>query len=189
VKVTKVPSQADHPVESAIYTFFGAIPLSEIVYLSLGSNVGDRVANLRTAADRITRAGAVKAISNCYETEPVEFRDQPWFLNCVVALETSQSPQALLKTLLTIEQEMGRVRLKDKGPRVIDIDIVLFGDRVIEEPGLKIPHPAMHIRRFVLEPLVEIAPDAEHPALRKSAREILTGLGARQSVRRLTVRP
>jgi 2-amino-4-hydroxy-6-hydroxymethyldihydropteridine diphosphokinase len=159
--------------------------MAEFVYLSLGSNLGDRSANLRAAIERLGKAGAIRAVSCFYETEPVEFRDQPWFLNCVVALETSDSPEALLQRALAIEQEMGRLRMKDKGPRSIDIDILLFGDRVVEERGLKIPHPAMHQRRFVLEPLVEIAPEALHPQLRKTARELLADLPAGEVVRLL----
>jgi len=161
--------------------------MAEFVYLSLGSNLGDRYANLRAAIERLGEAGAIGAVSSFYETEPVEFRDQPWFLNCVVALETSDSPEALLQRALAIEQEMGRVRMKEKGPRLIDIDILLFGDRVVEEQerGLKIPHPAMHQRRFVLEPLAEIAPEALHPLLRKTARELLADLPAGQVVRLL----
>jgi 2-amino-4-hydroxy-6-hydroxymethyldihydropteridine diphosphokinase len=159
--------------------------MAEFVYLSLGSNLGDRSANLRAAIERLGEAGVVKAVSGFYETEPVELRDQPWFLNCVVALETSDSPEALLQRALAIEQEMGRLRMKDKGPRSIDIDILLFGDRVVEERGLKIPHPAMQQRRFVLEPLAEIAPEARHPQLRKTARELLADLPAGQVVRLL----
>jgi|SRR5882672_5161356 len=159
--------------------------MAEFVYLSLGSNVGDRSANLRAAIERLGESGAVRAVSGFYETEPVEFRDQPWFLNCVVALETSDSPGALLKKVLAIEGEMGRLRMKDKGPRSIDIDILLFGDRVVEERGLKVPHPAMHQRRFVLEPLAEIAPEALHPLLRMTARELLAALPAGQMVRPL----
>ena len=161
--------------------------MAEFVYLSLGSNLGDRYANLRAAIERLGETGAIRAVSGFYETEPVELRDQPWFLNCVVALETSDSPEALLQRALAIEQEMGRVRMKEKGPRSIDIDILLFGDRVVEEQerGLKIPHPAMHQRRFVLEPLAEIAPEALHPLLRKTARELLADLPAGQVVRLL----
>ena len=161
--------------------------MAESVYLSLGSNLGDRYANLRAAIERLGEAGAISAVSGFYETEPVELRDQPWFLNCVVALETSDSPEALLQRALGIEQEMGRLRMKDKGPRSIDIDILLFGNRVVEEQerGLKIPHPAMHQRRFVLEPLAEIAPEALHPLLRKTARELLADLPAGQMVRLL----
>ena len=159
--------------------------MAEFVYLSLGSNLGDRYANLRAAIERLGEAGAIRSVSGFYETEPVELRDQPWFLNCVVVLETRDTPRALLKKVLAIEREMGRLRMKDKGPRSIDIDILLFGDRVVEERGLKIPHPAMHQRRFVLEPLAEIAPEALHPLLRKTARELLDDLPAGQVVRLL----
>ena len=162
-----------------------ALTLLELVYLSLGSNVGDRAANLRSAIERLAEAGTVQATSGFYETEPVDFRDQPWFLNCVVALETGKTPRHLLAHALAIEEGMGRRRTRDKGPRTIDIDILLFGDRVIDEPGLKIPHPAMHERRFVLEPLAEIAPGAIHPTLRKTARQLLAGLPTGQAVRSL----
>jgi 2-amino-4-hydroxy-6-hydroxymethyldihydropteridine diphosphokinase len=161
--------------------------MAEFVYLSLGSNLGDRRANLLAAIERLGEAGAVRAVSGFYETEPVDLRDQPWFLNCVVTLETSDSPGALLKKVLAIEQEMGRLRKKNKGPRLIDIDILLFGDHVVaeQERGLKIPHPAMQGRRFVLEPLAEIAPEAFHPRLRKTARELLAELPSGQIVRLL----
>ena len=163
------------------------LSMAEFVYLSLGSNLGDRSANLRATIERLGEAADIGAVSGFYETEPVEFRDQPWFLNCVVALETSDSPEELLQRVLAIEQEMGRLRTKNKGPRLIDIDILLFGERVVEEQerGLKIPHPAMHERRFVLEPLAEIAPEAFHPQLRKTARELLADLPAGQMVRLL----
>ncbi len=162
--------------------------MANLVYISLGSNVGDRSANLRGTTERLGEVGLVKAKSGFYETEPVELRDQPWFLNSVVALETNLTPEELLKKVLAIEHEMGRIRTRDKGPRSIDIDILLFGDQLIEERGLKIPHPAMHQRRFVLEPLAEIAPEVVHPQLRKTARELLAALPAGQAVRRLDLR-
>jgi 2-amino-4-hydroxy-6-hydroxymethyldihydropteridine diphosphokinase len=158
---------------------------ADLVYLSLGSNVGDRRGNLQAAIERLKESGTMKVVSAFYEAAPVELRDQPWFLNCVVALETGQSPMELLKNVLAIEQEMGRVRLRDKGPRSIDIDIVLFGDEVVDERGLKIPHPAMHERRFVLAPLAEIAPEAVHPQIGKSASELLAALPEGQVVRQL----
>src|SRR3982750_3467305 len=136
---------------------FAEITVDKLVYISLGSNIGDRAASLQAAIDRLRGVGTVQAVSGFYETEPVELTDQPWFLNCVVALETRESPATLLRKLLEIEQEMGRIRLRDKGPRSIDIDILLYGDEAMEGRGLKIPHPAMHQRRFVLEPLAEIA--------------------------------
>lgn len=146
------------------------------VYLSLGSNVGDGEANLRAALEALGKLGTVKAISPFYETEPVEFTRQPWFLNCVVVLETERMPRQLLAAVLSIEQAMGRKRLQPKGPRVIDIDILLFGNSVIDDPKLIVPHPAMHERRFVLEPLVAIAPDVRHPVLKRTARELLDAL-------------
>lgn len=127
------------------------------------------------------------AVSSLYETEPVEFTDQPWFLNCVVALETSAGPEDLLKSLLESEREMGRDRGREqkKGPRIIDLDMLLYGDETIDSPDLTVPHPAMHQRRFVLEPLAEIAPEAVHPRLKKKIAELLRELPVGQSVRKL----
>src|SRR5512143_1199649 len=110
-------------------------------YLSLGSNVGNREENLRNAIARLREHGKVGAVSSFYETEPVEVLDQPWFINCAVKLMTEESPQQLLASVLSIEQNLGRVRTRDKGPRTIDIDILLFGDLVVDEPRLKVPHP------------------------------------------------
>jgi len=155
------------------------------VYLSLGSNVGDREAQLRDAQFRLNTVGRVIALSSFYETEPVEFTQQPWFLNCAVAIETSSTPQQLMVALLRIEAEMGRQRRQKKGPRSIDIDILLFGHEIMESKELTIPHPAMHLRRFVLEPLAEIAPEALHPLLNKTIRELRDALPAGQAVRKL----
>ena len=159
--------------------------MQEIAYLSLGSNMGDRAVNLRAAIRQLDKAGPLLAVSALYETQPVDVPDQPWFLNCVAAVETGKTPRELLKLALSIEAAMGRLRLREKGPRKIDIDVLLFGNCVVDEPGLKIPHPAMHQRRFVLEPLVEIAPDALHPVLKKTARELLSVLAPGQAVRRV----
>jgi 2-amino-4-hydroxy-6-hydroxymethyldihydropteridine diphosphokinase len=159
--------------------------VGEIAYLSLGSNLGDRAANLRSAVAQLDVAGRRLALSSFYETQPVDVLDQPWFLNCVTAIETEKTPKELLQLALQVEVAMGRLRIRNKGPRNIDIDIVLFGDRVVDEPGLKIPHLAMHQRRFVLEPLVEIAPEAGHPEFGKTARELLAALPSGQTVRRL----
>lgn len=157
--------------------------MGNTAYLSLGSNLGDRAANLRSAIAQLAPASRVTAISSLYETEPVEVVDQSWFLNCVVAIETELAPEDLLQSLLTLERFMGRQRLSQKGPRKIDVDILLYDDRVIDQPGLKVPHPAMHRRRFVLEPLAEIAPQACHPLLHKTAREMLSSLSGGQIVR------
>ena len=101
-------------------------------YLSLGSNTGDRTANLHAAIEQISQVGNVLAVSSFYETEPVEFTSQPWFLNCVVSLETENSPSQLLQGVLAIEQAMGRRRTQDKGPRNIDIDVLLYGDQTVD---------------------------------------------------------
>jgi 2-amino-4-hydroxy-6-hydroxymethyldihydropteridine diphosphokinase len=154
------------------------------VYLSLGSNLGDRAANLRTALEKLGELGEIEAVSSFYETEPMEFAAQPWFLNCAVALATDLMPRQLLAAVLRLEQEMGRRRLQPKGPRLIDIDILLFGNSVVDTPQLTVPHPAMHERRFVLEPLAEIAPAARHPVLHRTVREMRDALPAGGAVRR-----
>jgi 2-amino-4-hydroxy-6-hydroxymethyldihydropteridine diphosphokinase len=146
------------------------------VYLSLGSNIGDRQQNLRTALEKLGALGEVKAVSSFYETEPVEYTAQPWFLNAAIALETELMPRQFLSRLAAIEHEMGRKRLIAKGPRTIDLDILLFGHSIVDIPQLTIPHPAMHERRFVLEPLAEIAPDVRHPVFKKTVRELRDGL-------------
>jgi 2-amino-4-hydroxy-6-hydroxymethyldihydropteridine diphosphokinase len=160
--------------------------VQKLVYLSLGSNVGDREANLRDAIRRLGAIGKVAAISSLYETEPVDVIGQPWFMNCVVALETGKMPKQLLAALLQIEQDMGRRRVQKKGPRAIDIDILLFGTSIVDTKDLTIPHPAMHQRRFVLEPLAEIAPDERHPVFKRTIRELRDALPAGQAVKRWT---
>ena len=159
-----------------------------LVYLSLGSNIGDRQERLREALGQLQAKHRIVSLSSFYETESVDFTDQAWFLNCVVALETTESPQELIAAILHIETEMGRKRLQPKGPRTIDIDILLFGDEIHDSPSLTIPHPAMHERRFVLQPLAEIAPETRHPVLKKSILELLDALPAGQAVRKLQTR-
>jgi 2-amino-4-hydroxy-6-hydroxymethyldihydropteridine diphosphokinase len=159
--------------------------MSDVVYLSLGSNIGRRQDQLLAAIKRLGSLGRVISISSFYETQPMEITDQPWFVNCAVAIDTNYSPEQFLNYVLAIERDMGRERTRKKGPRKIDIDILLFGDQVIHSPRLSIPHPAMHQRRFVLEPLAEIAAEVRHPLLKKTVRELLQALGEAQVTRKL----
>jgi 2-amino-4-hydroxy-6-hydroxymethyldihydropteridine diphosphokinase len=160
-----------------------------LAYLSLGSNIGDRVSHLRDAMTRLGTVGRIVAVSSFYETEPVEFTSQPWFLNCAVALETSLIPRQLMIEILRIEEEMGRRRIQKKGPRSIDIDILIFvtgegKNTIIDSEELTIPHPAMHHRRFVLEPLTEIAPNVIHPLSKKTISELRSVLPEGPAVRK-----
>jgi 2-amino-4-hydroxy-6-hydroxymethyldihydropteridine diphosphokinase len=154
------------------------------VYLGLGSNLGDRREHLNRARAlleapdlRIARASSI------YETEPRDFLDQPWFLNQVIEANTTLFPRQLLARLQKIEREIGRKRTIAKGPRVIDIDILLYGESIVQSSALQIPHPRMPDRRFVLEPLTELAPDVRHPVTKKTIREMLTRV-VDQGVRR-----
>jgi 2-amino-4-hydroxy-6-hydroxymethyldihydropteridine diphosphokinase len=159
----------------------------KIVYLSLGSNLGDTAANLNAAIAGLRTLGDVAAVSSFYETEPVELTAQPWFLNCAIKLDTEKMPKQLMSGILDLEQDMGRRRQQKKGPRIIDIDILLFGSSIIETKGLTIPHPAMHQRRFVLEPLAEISPEVRHPVFKRTVRELRDALPPGQAVRRIQV--
>jgi 2-amino-4-hydroxy-6-hydroxymethyldihydropteridine diphosphokinase len=159
--------------------------MTNLAYLSLGSNIGDREAPLREAARRLAAIGQVKKISSFYETEPVEFTQQALFLNCSVGLATSLAANELMSRLLDIERQLGRERVQKKGPRRIDIDILLFGDLIVNSSGLTIPHPAMAQRRFVLEPLAEIASEVVHPVLKKTVGELLAELPPGQNVWKL----
>lgn len=168
-------------VNSGLELFAGSCKdaaVRKLVYLSLGSNLGDRAANLQAAITRLSELGEVVAVSSLYETEPVDFPHQPWFLNCAVALSTEKMPRQFLAALLAVEQAMGRKRMQPKGPRVIDLDILLFGNSIVETAALTIPHPAMHQRRFVLEPLAEIAPEQRHPVFKRTIRELRDALPA-----------
>jgi len=155
-------------------------------YLSLGSNLGDSVAMLRKALKMLPAAGIrVGRVSSLYKTEPVEFLDQPWFVNCVTEVSTSLPPRALLRKLKSVEHGLGRRRGKPKGPRLIDIDILLYENVTVRSSRLTVPHPRLSERRFVLVPLREIAPKAAHPVSGKTISEMLRETADKSKVIRL----
>jgi len=158
---------------------------SELVYLSLGSNIGDRAENLNAAIAALAGAGVrVRRVSSFYETEPVDYLEQAWFLNCVLVGETEFQPGELLRALRGIETGMGSKKLIAKGPRLIDIDILLYGKHVIDTAELQVPHPRMALRRFVLVPLAEIAPGLRHPTWTGTLDELLRQTPDRSEVHR-----
>jgi 2-amino-4-hydroxy-6-hydroxymethyldihydropteridine diphosphokinase len=150
------------------------------IYVGLGSNLGDRRAWIEEAVDRMGLAG-IRALkrSGLYETEPYKLMDQPPFLNLVVLCGTELKPRPLLERCLAIEREMGRERRERYGPRVIDLDILLYGNRVVDEPDLKIPHHDLENRFFVLVPLYDLDPKLRHPVSKKTVRELLAELETR----------
>src|SRR5258708_8282759 len=155
------------------------------VYLSLGSNVGDREENLRAAIAALGDAGVrVTRVSWFYETEPVDFLEQAWFLNCAVEGETEVAALELLQALRGIELRMGSKKLVPKGPRRIDMDILLYSSETIDTPELQVPHPRMHLRRFLPVRLAQISPDIMHPALKTTVAQLLERTPDLSTVRR-----
>lgn len=146
----------------------------KLIYLSLGSNLGDRAANLNRAIDALAGIGVqILRRSSIYETEPVDFHAQPWFLNCVVEAKTALQPLPLLKALQGIEQGMGSRKLVFRGPRIIDLDILFYESAAIHEKGIEIPHPRLSERRFVLVPLAKLAPHFLHPVMKVTIHELI----------------
>lgn len=147
------------------------------VYVAFGTNIGDKINNIEKALKFMEDRGLkITKKSSIHSTEPYGYTDQPEFLNGVVEAETDLNPRQVLETLLQIEKDMGRIREFKWGPRNIDLDIILFNDYVIDEEDLKIPHPDMHNREFVLKPLSEIAPEYIHPIIKKSIKQLLEEL-------------
>ena len=160
------------------------------VYICVGSNLGNRLDNCRNGIAALTVSGTIRLVdqSCIYETEPVDYKDQDWFMNYVVEIETTLNPLPLLELLKSIEGEAGRSNNKIRyGPRILDLDIIFFDDIVMNTPQLVIPHPRMHKRRFVLRPICDIDPGIIHPVLLKSVQSLLDGLGEEhQRIRELT---
>jgi 2-amino-4-hydroxy-6-hydroxymethyldihydropteridine diphosphokinase len=147
-----------------------------VVYLGLGSNMGGREAHLAHALERLRRAGRLTGVSTVYQTEPVGYPDQPPFLNMVVRLETDREPRDLLRLIREIEADRGRERAFRNAPRTLDVDVLLYGDRQLRLDGLTVPHPRMHLRPFVLVPLLELEPGLREPGSERTYREILDDL-------------
>ena len=163
---------------------FSGMTDGELIYLSLGSNLGDRAANLQRAMAALPEIGVrILRRSSIYETEPVDFLAQPWFLNCVVEGETSLEPRQLLDELQKVERKLGSKKLVPRGPRIIDLDVLFYEAGMIQERGIEIPHPRLADRRFVLVPLVELVPEFRHPVLGKTAVELLAATQDRSAVR------
>ena len=155
----------------------------ETVYLGLGANLGDREANLRRALEELSSQVRIERVSAIYETEPVGYEDQPWFLNLVCRGETYIDPFELLSFIKRIESRMDRKESFRNAPRPIDIDILFFGDRIIESENLIIPHPRITERGFVLVPLAEIASALVHPQFGKTIKNLLADLGDSKQVK------
>ena len=150
-------------------------------FIGIGANLGNRVETLKRAVYNLSESVCLVGASRIYETEPIGFKDQPAYLNAVLKIETQMGARTLLNHLLALELEFGRIRKEKWGPRILDLDILLYGVEVIEEEGLHIPHPHLHLRSFVLAPLCDLAPDDHHPKLDKSYSELLESIGSSQA--------
>ena len=150
-------------------------------FIGIGANLGNRVETLKRAVYNLSESVCLVGASRIYETEPIGFKDQPAYLNAVLKIETQMGARTLLNHLLALELEFGRIRKEKWGPRILDLDILLYGVEFIEEEGLHIPHPHLHLRSFVLAPLCDLAPDDHHPKLDKSYSELLESIGPSQA--------
>ena len=160
--------------------------MSEVTaYLGLGSNLGDREENLRKTLSLLGESVEIIALSSVYQTEPWGYGEQPSFLNMVCGFRTSLSPPELLALVQEVERRLGRVRTIRYGPRTMDVDILLYGDRIVDTPDLQIPHPRIPERAFVLAPFAEIAPDVEHPTLKRPISALLADAPGRETVVKL----
>jgi len=154
-------------------------------FISIGSNLGDKIGNCKTAIEEIAAFAKIVKVSSLYETDPVDYEEQPNFINCAAEIRTDFSPHKLLTNLNLIEEKLGRVRTEKWGPRTIDLDIIFYDNQVIKDDNLIIPHPRAHLRRFVLEPICEIAPEFIHPLLKITVTELLNKLEDNKEVVKL----
>jgi len=154
------------------------------VYIGIGANLGNREENVRRAIELLKKTVKVLAVSSMYETEPMYVESQPWFINCVVKAKTDLLPRELLESLKRVELTLGRREGERYGPRVIDLDILLYGDQIVKDGDLVIPHSKMQERAFVLAPLSEIEPDLVHPALGKSASRLFKELHTEKKIKK-----
>lgn len=157
------------------------------IFIGLGSNLGDRKDFLQRAIEQLAYQFQIERISSVYETEPVGYAHQDWFLNLAAHLRTDRSPRKCAEYLSAIELALKRGPTVPNGPRTIDLDLLFYGDEIIDEPDLVVPHPRLHIRRFVLEPLNELAPDRVHPVLRRTIGELLAGVEDPHEVRKTPI--
>jgi 2-amino-4-hydroxy-6-hydroxymethyldihydropteridine diphosphokinase len=155
------------------------------VFISAGSNLGERKKNIRRSLEILSGRCKIYSVSSIYETEPVGNPDQPEFLNSMFEIGTTMLPHCLLKFLKGIEIDMGREKKERWGPRIIDLDIIFYGNLVMETPGLKIPHPDAHKRKFVLEPLCELYPELMHPLFKKPVKTIFKNLDSNKKTRKI----
>ena len=155
-------------------------------YIGIGSNVGDKEENIRKAIRLMKEKCKILKVSSLYQTEPMYYKNQDWFLNCAAKIETKLNPQELLSFLQSIEKKIGRIRTIKNGPRTIDLDILFYNGKIIKSNNLIIPHPRLHERLFVLYPLKEICPDFVHPILKKSINELHSMIDNLESVKKKT---